>query len=59
MVNQSEDRRVLSLEWEQQGDLPQWMEFPDQKRQEVLLILAGMLLNCERPTGEAEDEAQS
>lgn len=50
---------MTSPQREQKGKPPDWKELPEQKRQEMVMILAEMLLNCERRAREGDDEAQS
>lgn len=53
-MNETAKRNVSDPEWEQRGAVPDWRELPEQKRSELLMTLAGMLVQA----GESKDEHQ-
>ncbi len=58
-MKESEKRAIPNSNGEWDKEVPDWKAFPEQERQEVVMILAGMLLNC-RPRGkEGDDESES
>jgi len=58
-MNLNENPPAPTLEWQQPGITPDWSEFPAHNRQEILTILADMLLNCQKKAQEGEDELPS
>lgn len=57
-MDKTKEPKLRTLRWEQKGALPEWDAYPEQKRQEMVVILAGMLLNSQQRGQEGEDEPQ-
>ena len=58
-MEKTRDQKLRIMRWEQKGKLPEWDAYPEQKRREMVVILAGMLLNSQQRGQEREDEPQS
>jgi hypothetical protein len=52
MMKENVSQVECALTWAWQGQLPEWLEIPDHNRQELVAILAEMLINHWRGTRE-------